>query len=137
MTRSEKRLVWLLRGGSVLLLSALVPVVMPFWWMVEIHAWLGLGTLPDQPIIGYLTRSISAMYALHGALLLYVSLDVKRHLGVVRFLGAATVIFGVGMLVLDQAVGLPLYWVLGEGPFVVVLGAALLALVAAVKRETA
>jgi hypothetical protein len=135
MTNSEKRLVWFLRGSSVVLLSALVPAVMPFQWMVEIHARLGLGTLPDQPIIGYLTRSLSAMYALHGALVWYVSLDVRRHLGVVRCLGGLGLVFGAGMIVLDLAVGLPIAWAIGEGTSIIVLGAVILILAAGAGRE--
>jgi len=34
--------------------------------------------------MGYLTRSLSAMYALHGALVFLVSLDVRRFLPVVK-----------------------------------------------------
>jgi pseudouridine-5'-phosphate glycosidase len=63
MNRSEKALVILLRASAVLLLTAVIPVVMPFVWMKDIHRQLGMGELPEGPIIGYLTRSLSAMYA--------------------------------------------------------------------------
>lgn len=135
MTRSEKWLVWLLRGGGVLLLSAIVPAMMPFEWMVETHSWLGLGELPDRPIVGYLARSISALYAMHGVLVLYMALDVRRYLGLVRCMGVLCLLFGAGVLVIDIAVGLPRYWVIGEGPFVIALGVAVLVLASGVKRD--
>ena len=135
MTRSEKWLVWILRAGGVLLLSAVVPAAMPFQWMVEIHTWLGLGELPDRPIVGYLTRSISALYAMHGVLVLYMALDVRRYLGLIRCNGVLCLLFGAGVIAIDFAVGLPLYWVIGEGPLVIALGVAVLVLARGVKRE--
>ena len=55
MNRPEKALVLLLRLSAVLLLTAIVPAVMPFAWMKSIHRLLGMGELPEGPIIGYLT----------------------------------------------------------------------------------
>jgi hypothetical protein len=72
MNRSEKFLAGLMRIGGILLLTALIPAIMPFAWMKVIHRQLDIGELPDGPIIGYLTRSLSAMYALHGALIFYI-----------------------------------------------------------------
>jgi hypothetical protein len=123
---AEKALVWLLRISAVVLLTALVPAVMPFAWMQEIHRSLGMGELPEGPIIGYLTRSLSAMYAMHGALLFFVSWDVRRFLPVVKCLAVLAVVFGIGMLLLDVMVGMPLSWGVCEGPFIVVLGGVML-----------
>ena len=126
MNRSEKALVVLLRAAAVLLLTALIPAVMPFAWMQGIHRQLGMGELPQGPIIGYLTRSLSAMYAFHGALVLFVSLDVRRFLPVVKCLAVLCIVFGMGMIVLDVMVGMPMFWILGEGPFIIVLGGVML-----------
>ena len=54
MNRYERVLVVLMRISAVVLLTALVPTVMPFAWMKEIHRWLGMGELPEGPIVGYL-----------------------------------------------------------------------------------
>jgi hypothetical protein len=123
---AEKALMVLLRLAGVLLLTAVVPAVMPSAWMEEIHRRLGMGELPEGPIIGYLTRSVSAMYAMHGALVLFVSSDVRRFLPVVKCLAGLTILFGIGMVALDVMVEMPPYWVLCEGPFIVVLGGVLL-----------
>jgi hypothetical protein len=122
----EKILVGLLRICGVILLVALIPVVMPFSWMQAIHRSLGMGELPAGPIIGYLTRSLSLFYAMHGALLIFVSLDISRYLPFVKFLAVISVLFGVGLTILDSAVGMPLYWVLCEGPLVILLSMVLL-----------
>ncbi len=117
-SRFEKALVVLLRFEAIILLTALVPAVMPFEWMKDIHRNLGMGELPDGHILGYLTRSLSVMYAMFGAMLLFVSLDVRRFLPVVRFIGVLGIMFGLGMLLLDLAVGMPPFWVVSEGPFI-------------------
>ena len=126
MNRAEKTLVVLLRAGAMLLLLALAPVFFPFAWMDAIHRWLGMGPLPQGPIVEYLTRSLSALYAMHAALLLYVSFDVRRNLGVIKCLAVLALVFGAGMLVLDAVIGMPLCWTVCEGPFVILVSAALL-----------
>ena len=58
--RCLKVLVRILGTGSA---TVAVFVVVPYAWMNAIHQWLGLGTLPDTPVVGYLARSTSAFYA--------------------------------------------------------------------------
>jgi len=113
-------------GKEAVLLAAVIPAVMPFAWMDEIHRQLDMGDLPRGPIMGYLTRSLSAMYAMHGGLVLFVSLDVRRFLPVIKCLAVLIVIFGIGMIVLDIMVGMPWFWVLGEGPIIIIFGGILL-----------
>ena len=125
MNRYEKALVLLMRSSAVLLLTAIIPAVMPFAWMQMIHRHLGMGELPDGPIIGYLTRSLSAMYAMHGALVLFVSLDVRRYLPEAKCLAVLGIVFGTGMIALDIVVGMPVFWIVCEGPFIATLGAVL------------
>jgi len=62
--------------------------------------------LPHVPIVGYLTRSLSAIYALHGALLVFIR-RCRRYLPVVRFLAVAESCWAA-MLGIDFAVGMPL-----------------------------
>lgn len=80
MQRHRRALVWYLRIAAAVLLLALFAVFLPFEWMDAIHRGLGLGDLPKAPIVGYLTRSLSLLYALFGCLCLAVSFDVDRYL---------------------------------------------------------
>jgi hypothetical protein len=128
MKSPERILVWLLRLFGASTLAALGAVFMPYDWMNLIHHRVGLGELPHMPIIGYLTRSISALYALHGALLIFASLDVRRYLPIVRFLGAGAGVVGILLVGLDWTVGMPVLWTIGEGPPVVVIGVVILVL---------
>ena len=56
--------------------------------------------------------------------MLYVSLDVRRYLPLVRLMGMLSIAFGATMFPLDYLVGLPAWWIAGEGPGIAVLGAA-------------
>ena len=123
--RTESFLRFVLRCMGSVSLLALVAVIMPYSWMDATHQWLGLGRLPDQPIVGYLARSVSALYALVGALLWSLSFDLQRHRSTLCFLGVAIIVFGALLLGIDWAEGLPLYWRMGEGPWVMTMGAAI------------
>jgi hypothetical protein len=133
MKSPERVLVWLLRLSGAMMLTALGAVFMPYDWMNLIHQRLGMGELPHVPIVGYLTRSVSALYALHGALLICVSLDVRRYLPIVRFLGVAGVVTGILLFGLDRAVEMPVFWTHREGPFVVGISVVILVLAWRVK----
>lgn len=131
---AERVLVIMLRLSGIILLSALVPAVMPHSWMDGIHRQMDLGQLPDMPIVGYLTRSLSAMYAMHGAIVFFVSLDVRRYLPLIKFLFVLAFLFGLGMVVLDRAVDMPTAWACGEGPSIIILSAIALWLTSRVPR---
>jgi hypothetical protein len=112
---ADKVLVALLRIGGVSGLFALVAVFMPVSWMVAAHRWLGLGEMPTSPVVEYLARSLSAFYALLGALCLVVASDLERYRPLVRFLAAAVVLMGVVFTGVDLAAGMPLWWTAFEG----------------------
>ena len=111
-------------GGSALL--ALVFVAAPERWMVAIHAALGMGQLPDAPVVGYLARSTSWFYAVIGGLFWVVSFDLVRHRPTLIYMGWATALFGVVVLVIDWLEGMPPSWTMGEAPFTLLCGAAIL-----------
>jgi hypothetical protein len=120
--RAELALIFLLRLGGVATCLAAFAIVMPTTWMVAAHARLGLGELPQAPIVEYLTRSLSALYAMHGALLLIVATDVHRFRSLVVWAAASSGAFGLVVLGIDLLAGLPLWWVLIEGPPLVAFG---------------
>jgi len=125
MTSQERFLKVLIRILGTGSATAAFFVVVPYAWMNAIHQWLGLGTLPDAPVVGYLARSTSAFYALFGGLLWVLSFDLRRHLLVLRYLGAAIVLFGVTLFVVDWVEGLPLSWRWWEGAIDVGYGIAI------------
>ena len=94
--------------------------------MNAIHQWLDLGTLPDQPIVGYFARSTSAFYAIAGGLAWLVSFNLRRFRPIIIYLGIATTVLGTALLFIDILVDLPLSWIISEGPWVIAMGAAIL-----------
>ncbi len=128
MTKADKVLVILLRFVGVTALFALVAVFMPMSRMVATHRWLGLGELPTGPIVEYLARSLSAFYALAGALFLVVADDLERYRPLVRLLGVAFALMSLILLGVDLAAGMPWWWSASEGPGGVVFGAVLFVL---------
>ena len=134
---SQTALALLLRLDAVVLLLALIPSMMPFGWMKEIHRLLGMGQLPDGPLINYLTRSLSFLYSMQGAVLFFVSLDVCRFLPVMKLIAVLGIVFGLWMTALDVVVGMPLLWIVAEGPWICLLGCAALWLARRVQRAHA
>ena len=94
--------------------------------MVEVHSWLGLGNLPGLPIVGYLTRSLAALYALRGALVLFISFDVARYAALITFMAVTTIVFGFALVAIDVAAGMPWFWFLVEGPVIAAIWAVIL-----------
>jgi hypothetical protein len=107
MTRADKVLVILLRCLGVGGLFALVAVFMPVLWMAATHHWLGLGEMPTGPVVEYLARSLSAIYAVFGVLCLLVAADLERYRPLVRFLGVALALIGIVLLGVELAAGMP------------------------------
>src|SRR5215813_1324955 len=129
MTTADKVLVILLRYLlGIPGLFALVGVFRPLSWMVATHRWLGLGEMPTGPVVEYLACSVSAFYALVGALCLVVAADLERYRPLVRFLGVAFALMSVVLLGVDLAAGMPWWWSASEGPGGVVFGALLFVL---------
>jgi hypothetical protein len=127
MTHADKRLQILLRFVGVLTLLALPAVFMPKSWMASTHEWLGLGQFPDAPIVQNLARSVSGFYALFGAICLVLAANLDRYRPLVRFLGVAVTLFGVALIGIDLAAGMPVWWTLSEGLSTIVMGVLLFA----------
>ena len=128
----------LLRFSGSFMLLALVFVFAPESWMRDIHAWLGLGQLPDIPITWYLTRSLSAFYALTGGLFWILSSNVSHYHSLLFYVACVTVGFGMVVAVIDVWAGMPVSWTVTEGPLVLLVGVAILYLLshcAATKTE--
>ena len=125
---SERWLTVVLRLAGAVLLLAFAAVFLPSHWMEANHAWLGLGTFPRSPLVEYLTRSISALYAIKGGLYLVLSTDVARFAPVIAYVGWTTVAFGLAMLAIDLHAGMPWFWTFAEGPPILGVGVVLLAL---------
>ena len=134
----QRLLELLLRISGSFMLLALVFVFAPESWMRDIHVWLGLGQLPDIPITWYLTRSLSAFYALTGGLFWILSSNVSHYHSLLFYVACVTIGFGMVVAVIDVWAGMPVPWTFTEGPLVLLVGIAILYLLshsAATKTE--
>jgi len=105
---------------------AFVAVVMPSTWIQLGHELAGLGEFPAAPIAGYLARSASALYGLHGMIVFYISFRVARYWGLIRFMATLALFHGLVMLAIDLAEGMPIWWTILEGPAFTSTGAGVL-----------
>ena len=129
---TQRVLQMLLRAVGGVSALAIVPVFMPRVWMAMCHEWLGLGPLPEGPIVEYLARSTSMFHAILGGVLLLLSGDVRRHARVIMAVGGAILACGAVLLTIDLRSGLPTWWIGVEGPFVMAMGLVNLVLAAKV-----
>lgn len=119
-------LVFLLRLGGTMTLLAFPMMLLPDESMAAIHRSLGMGELPRAPVVGYLARSVSALYGFHGVLLFLIATDPVRYRPFVVYIGWMNVTFGLMLLAIDLHAGLPGWWTAVEGPGLVALGVVLL-----------
>jgi hypothetical protein len=136
MLNAESMLRFFLRWVGFVAMLAFVAVVMPYSWMDAIHRQLGMGPLPNEPIVGYLARSLSAFYALFGLLFWRLASDLRKNRELLRYIGFAMVAFGLIMFGIDFSEKMPLFWKIGEGTANIALGVVLLLLVGRIKRAS-
>ena len=121
MDPREKYLAWILRFGGVVTAMAAFAIFLPRDLIASTHAALGLGNFPESPITVYLARSIAALYAMHGGVLLIASTDIRKYSLLVGYLCGAGAVFGAIMTGIDLNAEMPWLWMLFEGPPLVVL----------------
>ena len=124
----ERLLVWLLRLAGATELLAFIAVVMPRSWMEISHAWLGLGQMPDGPLLMFMIRQASYTYGVHGLSLWLIASDVKRFRLFVVFNGIAFLLAAPVFLLIDLSSGMPLWWAVSDPGSCGLFGAALLSL---------
>jgi hypothetical protein len=95
--------------------------------MASAHQALGLGELPRSPIVGYLARTASIQYGLHGLLLWIVSMNVTRYAALVPWLGGLKLLQALAIALVDATGGMPLWWTIVEPMCLAFAGVALLA----------
>lgn len=106
----QRLLVWLLRLAGLVEIFAFVAVVMPRSWMETSHAWLGMGEMPDGPLVMFMIRQASYVYGAHGVSLWVIASDVVRLRPLVVFNGFSFLIAAPVFFLIDRINGMPLWW---------------------------
>lgn len=132
---NERALRFILAAVALAEFGAIAGVFMPVSLMVAVHAWLGLGTMPDGALVPYLARSLSAFYVVHGGVMMVCAIDVRRYAPMIAYLAWAGIAFAAVVTVLDIMTGFPWYWTLAEGPGLAVISVIMLVLLRRVGSE--
>ena len=119
---AEKWLTRLLQITGWLMATAVFAVFLPHDTMGAIHERLGLGAFPEGKIVDYLARSTSAFYAMIGVLYIILARDLRAYAALITFIAWANIAFGILLAVTGLQLGFPLWWTLGEGPLIIVMG---------------
>lgn len=133
---ADRVLKLLLRAFGGMSVLALPFVFLPTKKMNVIHEQvLGMGALPNAPIVGYLARSTSMFYAMLGGLLILLSFDLRRYRPALRYLLGTSVVFGALITCIDILERMPPMWAAIEGPLIVVLSVLMLVLLRKVPNQ--
>ena len=116
----------LLRLAGACELFAFLAVVMPRSWMEASHAWLGLGVLPEGPVLMFMIRQASYTYGMHGVSLFLLASDVERFRPLVRLNGVSFLLAAPVFFLIDTTSGIPAWWTLVDTLGCGFFGAALL-----------
>ena len=92
------------------------------------HTWLGMGEMPNGPIIMFMIRQASYTYGMHGISLWVIASNVERFRLLVILNGFAYLIAAPVFFLIDHTSGMPLWWTLGDAFGCGGFGAALLLL---------
>ena len=114
MITPETSLRVFLRIAGAICFVAVVPALMPRAWIVACHAWLGLGSFPQQPVAEYLARSTSGLCAFYGGLLWVLSADVRRYAPIITYQAVAITFLAIVGNVLSVRCGMPVSWAAGD-----------------------
>jgi hypothetical protein len=112
MNELRIRLLLRLLGGICVL--ALIPLFVPREWLDVGNRFLGLGEFPAAPIAEYLARSVCALCAFYGGLLLLLAQDVQRYLTVIRYQAVAIMTLSLIGIFAGVRAGLPAYLVIAD-----------------------
>lgn len=132
-TRPERALQWVLRLNGLVTLAALAAVFMPLAWMDDVHRRLEMGPMPRGPVVEYLARTVSALYAIHGGLCLILARDVRRYGPLITYIAFASLLFAGLVFWIDKSAGLPRVWLWSEAISVAMMSGVMLILLNAVR----
>ncbi len=135
MPTAVRALKLVLRLAGVMMLVAVVFVFAPRSWMDAGHRTMGLGPLPEGPVVAYLARAVSALCAMMGGLFWVISYRTRRHASVIVYVGLIFALAGAFYLTLGWRLDIPWWWVASDGGACLVIGVLVLVLELLARRR--
>jgi hypothetical protein len=111
---SRQFLAWFLRLAGAVEIFAFIAVFMPRSWMEVSHDWLGMGEMPDGPVLMFLIRQASYVYGFHGVSLLFLASDVVKFRKLIILNGISFLLAGPVFFWIDWTAGMPWWWTLSD-----------------------
>ena len=111
---SDHWLKLLLRVLGGICVLAVIPLFAPRSWLDAGHRFLGMGAFPEAPIAEYLARSVCALSAFYGGLLLLLARDVRRFVGIIQYQAVAIMALSAIGIYAGTRAGVPAYLVVGD-----------------------
>lgn len=102
--------------------------LMPMTWIAAWHAWLGLGSLPDDAFLRYVVRGGAFVQGAIGVLIWAIASDVIRYRPLVLTVGGIYVVSGPVFYFIDSTAGMPPFWGATDGAACFLIGSIILAL---------
>jgi hypothetical protein len=121
--RGLKICLWI--AGVACLLSVF-GIFLPVSAWDSITKFFGVEPFPDSPLFVYAVRVMSATFVGVGVYFVILARDPMKYGVMVPFSGLAAVYLGVVCGITGLAVGMPLYWFLGDSLSCVLLGVLIL-----------
>ncbi len=112
--KREKLLALFLKVNAFFFSLAFPAVLLPGALMADLSDFALFGSLPQEPVVLYLARSLSVMYGMQGVLFWFISNDIQRYTPLIRLLAWIWVVSGTLFAAIDIFEGLPLYWAAAE-----------------------
>ena len=112
--------------AGFLCLLAGVGMVLPFSGWTSVVKFFGVDSLPDSPVLMYMTRLLCATYVGIGVFFIILALDPVRYGIMVPFAGVAAVLLGLACAIVGLAAKMPALWFLSDSLFSLVLGVLIL-----------
>lgn len=125
MNRYARLVRLLLRAVALAEMCAVIGIFIPWSVMAASHQWLGMGAFPNQPVVAYLARTLSGLYAIHGIFVWIAAGEPRRYSALIWAIILTGIPFGLLATAAGILAGFPLWWSAAEGPSLVLLCVAL------------
>ena len=107
-------------------LAAALFMILPIPTIESFFENFGIESLPDTPIFIYITRLVSATYAVIGVFLIIMALDPMKYGVMVPFAAVSTLFIGLVCGTVGVISVIPKLWFLGDALFGIILGLGIL-----------
>jgi hypothetical protein len=114
-----------LRFIAIIQMLTFAVVVMPVGWIAAWHAWLGMGAMPDDPVLRYVIRGAAFVQGALGVLGWVIATDVVRYRPLIITLAAICLCAAPAYFLLDAVAGMPRFWCIFDFAYCLAAGAVL------------